>query len=210
MEGPRKNLSSPTPVRSAAAVLSIITALFVLWSCGGAFWKGGPPPPEPHELESRARDILEAAGAEQYYREVIYLGEQTQFLNITTRDKKVLFSLEVRVTAGLDLGFPLTVETRGWDEILVSLPPPKILSIDADENTLNQYFIKERGSRFTRLEYYDAILIAKEKIRQEAVRRGILRNASENVRLLLTSLYQGAGFKTVTFREARNLMGESP
>ena len=189
-------------------VPAFFLALLILLLPGcGRFPGETPGPPAPETLESQIRSLLEMPACEQFYREVIYLGEQAQFLSFTTRDKRLLFSVEMHVVAGLDLSIPPRVKTRGWEEAVITLPPPKILLIDADESTLYQYFLKERGDSFTRLEYYDAILQAKDRIRSEAVRRGILETARINSETLLRNLFQMAGFRTVTFRETRNLMG---
>ena len=164
-----------------------------------------PPPPPQEDLERKVRTLLELPTYEQNYREVIYLGEQASFLSIPTRDLRLLFSLDVTVEAGLDLRESFKVVPRGWQQLTITLPEPRILTLDADEESIQQYFIKEwgLGTGFGRLDLYDEINVAKERVRREAVERGILEKARENAETLLSQMFLMAGFESVQFRTAR-------
>lgn len=154
------------------------------------------------ELESitrQLRSILELPSYEHVYREVIYLGEETSFLGIRTSDKRLLFSVDMRVQAGVRLDRGLSLEPAGVDRIRVLLPPPEILMVDADEESIRQFFILERGGSIIHTDYYDQIEASKEAIRQDAVDRGILSKAEENARQLIEAVLRGAGYTEIEF-----------
>jgi Protein of unknown function (DUF4230) len=145
------------------------------------------------------RSILEVPAYEHVYREVIYLGKEASFLGIRTQDKRLLFSVDMRVQAGirLDRGFSLT--PRGISAVDVSLPPAEILLVDADEESIRQFFILERGGSITHTEYYDEIEASKIAIREDALERGILEKAEENARELIRGILSGAGYGEIRF-----------
>ena len=190
------------PHRSALllSALAVTIFLFLVSGCTDA----APPPPQ-EELERKIRTLLELPTYEQNYREVIYLGEQASFLSIPTRDLQLLFSLDITVEAGLNLKDSLRITPRGWQQLIITLPEPEVLSIDADENSIQQYFIKEwgLGTGFGRLDLYDEINAAKERVRLEAVDRGILEKARENAETLIRQMFIMAGFESVQFRTER-------
>ena len=165
--------------------------------------------PSPEALEQKIRTLLELSTYEQNYREVIYLGEQTTFLIIPTKDLRILFAVDLRVEAGMDFTEPWSIDHRGWKEVFVTLPKPRILSLDADESTIHQYFNKEwgLGKRFGRLDLYDAIASAKERVRDEAIARGALVQARKNAETLVRQFFLMAGFHSVIFGPIPNEVG---
>jgi ABC-type Fe3+-hydroxamate transport system substrate-binding protein len=152
-----------------------------------------------NEIETQIREILELPTYEHVYRDIIYVGEEATFLLFKTVDKQVLFSIDVVVQAGIDFTEGLHLIPGKDKEITVRLPPAKILLIDAEEDSIHQYFIKERGEAVTRLEYYDEINRQKEKIREDAIQRGILYNAEQNAQQLITQFLRLAGFTDISF-----------
>ncbi len=155
-------------------------------------------------VQRQIRSVLELPSYEHVYHEVIYLGEESSFLGIKTRDKRLLFSLDMHVLAGIDLdkGIKLIPGKKGSLE--VTLPPPAVLLIDADEESIHQYFILERGSAVTQTDFYREIEASKASIMEDALQRGILQKARENARDMVRSILQGAGFSDIRFAEARS------
>lgn len=151
------------------------------------------------ELENQVRALLELPTFEQIYKDIIYVDENKSFLMFKTVDKRVLFSIDIKVQAGLDFhdGFSVRKVTR--NEVEVYLPEAKILLVDADESSIHEYFIKEKGDKITRLEYYDEINDKKDFIAKDAIDRGILDRARQNAESLLTKLFHAIGFDTVIF-----------
>jgi hypothetical protein len=152
-------------------------------------------------LENRIREILNMPTFEHVYRDIIYLGEERKFLKIIpTMEKRLLFSINVHVKAGIDLSEGIEVVRKDKGVIQVYLPPAKILVIDADETSINQYFASAWGGEIERLDYYDEIGAAKEDIRLDALRRGILDNAEANGKKLLEKFLKLAGYTTIEFK----------
>ena len=121
-----------------------------------------PQPPSAEQLEMSVREILELPTYEQVYRDIVYVGEKQKVLFITTIDKEVLFSIDIRVQAGVKNTDLIDVEITGNNEngmktAVVYIPDTEILLVDADESSIEQYFLKEKGEEISRLEYYDEI-----------------------------------------------------
>ena len=83
------------------------------------------------------RDLLAIHTMEHVYRDVVYFGEEESFLFIPTVDRRVLFSVNIRVQAGIDLtdGIEVFRSEDNDSEVFVRLPPAEILLVDADEST---------------------------------------------------------------------------
>jgi hypothetical protein len=156
------------------------------------------------------REILSMPTYEHVYHDIVYIGEEASFLFIKTVDTKLLFSIDVLVQAGFDLQKGLELSPGRDGSITVALPPAEILRIDADEESIHQYFAKERGKRISRLDYYDEIDRQKEKIRQDALERNILGKAYENGKQIIEKYLQVAGFEEVKFRELSSRGGGEP
>ena len=174
--------------------LGLTAAVFlVLSSCG----------PSQSErltsLEAKVRNLAELHTYEHTYRDVVYLGEQRQFLFFRTMDRQLLFSVNIRVRAGVDLRQGVSVlpgEARR--SVLVRVPAPTILLVDADEESISQYFVRERGGAIGLLEVGAEIEAVKEQVAADAIGRGILDRARENAREVLENLFLQAGFESVT------------
>lgn len=162
---------------------------------------GSSRPLSDQELSARIRTILELPTVEYRYKDILYVGESRSFFFITTSLKEVLFSVDIRVRAGIDLQESFSVYRKKGNphRIYVGLPPPKILLIDADESTIHQYFVLETGDRFRRLEYSKELEAAKPRILKDAQERGILAQAEQNAHLLVRGLMELLGFQEVEF-----------
>jgi hypothetical protein len=154
-------------------------------------------------LESKVRDLLALSTYEYVYRDVIYLGEEAWFIEIfKTVDKRLLFSVDVIVRAGIDLqkGFSVVELPGKGQAIEITLPKAEILSVDADEGSIHQYFSKEMGGAISRLEYYEEIDRKKDDIRADAIQRGILSQAENNGKKIISRLFTAAGIGEITYR----------
>ena len=158
-------------------------------------------------LELSVREILELPTYEQIYRDIVYVGEQQKILFITTTDKEVLFSIDIRVQAGIKNAGLITIEITGINEngtksAVVHLPAAEVLLVDADEKSIEQYFIKERGGEISRLEYYDEINRKKEELIRTAIDAGLLKQADFNAQQLISSFLALSNIEVSSFREA--------
>ena len=184
---------------STAALLAILTALLLYNRAAvGSLLDGERQAEIPSRIERRIRTILELPTYEHVYHNVIYIGEEARFLGIKHLDKRLLFSIDVTVKAGIDLQRGISITETSTGALRVGLPPPEILLVDADESSIREYFAKEFGGKISRLEYYDEIAESKRKTVQDAVDRGILDISGEYAKTmvenLLASLDVGEGY----------------
>jgi len=159
--------------------------------------------PAQDEIESRIREILSLPTFEHVYRDIVYVGEEARFLGILTKDKRVLFSIDVTVQGGIDLTEGLDFKLLDDESAVVSMPPATILSIDADENTINQYFARELGGGVSTLQYYDEINRKKEFLKGDAISRGLLVKAEANAVRLIRNFLELMGYTEIEFKELR-------
>ena len=167
---------------------------------------GPEPKPDLKRVEEGVRKILELPTLEYVYKDIVFLGDKRTFLFITTVDKKLLFSVHLRVRAGLDLrrqdALVLKPDVRNPKKVRVRLPKPEILLVDADERSFHQYFALEKGEKFSRLEFSREIERIKPGLEKDARDRGILARSEENARRLVRSFLELAGFEEVEFESS--------
>jgi hypothetical protein len=176
------------------AALAVVPLIFL--SCAAE------PEPDLPELERRVSNVLRLHSYEHVYRDIVYFGEERSFLFFKTMDRRLLFSVDIVVSAGVDLtdGIVLMQDENQPQRIVVQLPPTQILEVDADESSIYQYFERDRGGEVGWLEYGAEIEAVKERIRADAVDRGILHKAEQNARGVITNFFELAGFEEVVFR----------
>lgn len=156
------------------------------------------------DLERRVTNVLRLHSYEHVYRDIVYFGEERSFLFFKTMDRRLLFSVDIVVRAGVDLeeGIEVLTDRGNPDRIVVRLPPTRILRVDADEATIHQYFSRTRGGDVGWLEYGAEIEDVKERVRADALERGILGKAEGNAREMVENFFAIAGFEEVVFRPA--------
>ena len=156
-------------------------------------------PPTTEQLERRVRDILQLDTVEYLYREVVYLGEERRFLFFQTVNKEVLFAVDLVARAGIDLekGVEIMPDQSNPRRLYVRLPAATVTGVDAREETIEQYFVHERGDRIQWLEFSDAVNETKAELRRRAIEDGILAGAESNARTLLANAVRAAGFEQV-------------
>jgi hypothetical protein len=154
------------------------------------------------DLERRVTNVLRLHSYEHVYRDIVYFGEERSFLFFKTMDRRLLFSVDIVVRAGVDLeeGIEVLTDRGNPERIVVRLPPTRILRVDADEATIHQYFSRTRGGDVGWLEYGAEIEGVKERVRADALERGILAKAQDNAREMVENFFALAGFEEVVFR----------
>ncbi len=161
--------------------------------------------PGPDDVSVHIKSILELPTFEHVYRDVVYVDKERVFLIFKIMQTELLFAVDVRIQAGLDLRDGFLVTRDGKDALTVYLPPAKILLADADEETIEQYFLKEVGGNISRLDYYDEINRKKIELIDDALERGILERAHENARHLISNFLKMAGYENVRFANAGDI-----
>lgn len=149
-------------------------------------------------IEDRIHSMEQLVSARQTYREVVYSEKK-----ILLSDKRVLFSLIFTVEAG----FPLQkcrLEKGFGNRVTLYLPPVQILSIDSDETSIKQYFVKEQWATVRFSDYVSIIEEEKERILWEARQSGILIRAESNGINTLRGIFEMADLD-VTIRYSESL-----
>lgn len=188
-------------IKKTFKILLLITAVLAAAGCAPVEKRI-----ETKNLELSLKNILELPAYEQIYRDIVYVGEQRKVLFFTTSDKEVLFSIDIRVQAGIRNAGLIELEITGTAEdgrkvAAVSVPRAEILLVDADESSIEQYFIKEKGDVISRLEYYDEINRKKEELVNYAISKGLLKQADINAQQLIRSFLELSNIVVGEFRE---------
>ncbi len=155
-------------------------------------------------IQEQLTDLLELHTYEHIYRDVVYFGEEKSFLGVRTVDRRVLFAIDIRVRAGIDLqrGFIIAQDKSNPERIYVQLPAAEVLSVDADEKSIHEYFIREQGGRIGLLEMTEQLAEVKTRTEADAIERGILGKAEANARLIVRNFLSMAGFREIDFAPA--------
>lgn len=176
----------------------LLVLLSVLWifpaSCGRMYTN------RLKESQARIESLVRIASYEYTFKEILYFGEKKSFFGITTADKGFLASLDMTLTAGYDLTEGFGIESDAFGTVTVTLPPPKILAIDADETSIREYYSYQRGGALTHMDLYAQIDAVKPALKQEAVERGILDRAEQQAQMLIGELLLSLGFTRVVFQ----------
>lgn len=151
-------------------------------------------------IENQIRGMLELPTIEYIYREIIYVGQEAKFLGFKHLDKRLLFSIDLIINAGIDLTKGIEIRNIANGGIQVILPEPEILLVDADEGSIHQFFVKEWGDKVSRLDYYDEIVKSKENITEDAIERDILLKAKNNAEEIILKIFSVYGIEKVDFR----------
>jgi len=151
-------------------------------------------------IENQIRTILDLPTVEYVYREIIYVGQEARFFGIKHLDKRLLFSIDLIINAGIDLTKGIEIRNVIDGSIQIILPEPEILEIDADESTIYQFFVKEWGDKVSHLDYYDEIVKSKNNIKKDAIERGILIKAKNNAENIISKIFSVYGVTNISFK----------
>lgn len=168
------------------------------------------PTPDIIDIREEISAIKTLTAGEYRYRDVVYYSEETRLLGIPAGRREILFSLDIVVRGGIDLSRGFLAETdESGDTLFLTIPAAEILLVDADEDSIDQYFAEDRLGRIDWLDVGDELSRAKEANRRDAIDRGILADAEAQARSVLSDLGRSAGFAAVEvrFRPAVELRG---
>ena len=187
------------------SILIVVSALFL--SC-----TPGRSAPAELPLERRITSLLELNTVEYVYRDIVYFGDQESFLGIfRTRDQQLLFAVHLRVQAGVNLskGVEVLRDRQRPGLVIVRVPAPEILRVDADEGSIEQFFVRERGGSIEWDQVSAEMEGVKGRVREDALEKGILLRARENAVQLIREVMAVAGYDDVRVqvRPAEELEG---
>jgi hypothetical protein len=171
------------------------------------------------EIEQQIQNLLRLHTAEHIYKDIIYVGETSSFLGFTTRDRHLLFSIQLHVLAGIDVQNQPIVVSRGDSAIAssgqnsgilqIELPAAEIIAIQADESSIHEFLASGRGRPLGMLRYFDEIAAAKETAAQDARARGLLEQAEANARILVKNMIAPAEDIIIEFRAPQSETSET-
>ena len=113
-------------------------------------------------------------------------------MQVPFTQSKYVFSYDGVIKAGLDFSAIDVQVDEAAGEIRVTLPEIQILSNEIDPNSLEIY--DERNNIFTPLNLdamNNSLLDLREESQQTAVGNGLLEQAAENAKLLITGFLSG-------------------
>lgn len=148
------------------------------------------------DLHNSVKEVANLSLSEFVYKDIIFVKESKRFWGMSISKKEVLFSVKIRVVAGIDLDKDFVIKVEK-NILYLELPKPEILLLDADEKSLNEYYSKYFGTKVSLLFYYKEIEQQKENLKQESIERGILEDAEKNIREFFEIIYKNAGFDSV-------------
>jgi len=152
--------------------------------------------------QARIQQVQTLITTRYRYRDVVFFDRRTRVLGIPAGQQEVLFSVEMEVTAGIDLshGVDLDIDREDRRRIFVTLPPPQIVRVVTDEESIRQYLVLERFGRLNWLDVSTEVQAAKDRNREDAIDRGILSRAESQARTVIESLLRTVGYETVQVR----------
>lgn len=199
-------------MKRTLSLILVVFSLALLIAGFALFLFEDREPTAPHitDLREEIGSLRRLTGSEYRYRDVVYYSEETRLLGIPTGRHEVLFSVDIVVRAGVDLSRGFTAET-GEDgaRLFITLPAAEIFLVDAEEDSIEQYFSVERLGRLDWLDVGDELTRAKDANRDDAIERGILSTAEAQARNVLIDLARSAGFDSaeIRFRPIGELRG---
>lgn len=184
--------------RSKGSLWVFLGAIWVLILAGGLFLYISPG--NRHQqmglLQDQVRTLGELVTVNQIYRNVIYK-EERRLLT----DKRVLFSMNFHLRAGVPLE-DAQVFLNDDGIPVVRLGQAQILSVDADERSIEQIFIRENFGEIHQSDYMDVIIQEKERLVEDALETGILLEAQGQAERVIIQLFSMAGFPEVQIERA--------
>lgn len=147
---------------------------------------------EDNKIFNQIENIEELVTAKQIYREILYSKETKDFLWLTLSNKEFLISINYIVTAGIDLSKGYSVSRKN-KIITITLPKAEILTIDADDASIKEYFVKERFSELYMDDYFSMIQDSKEDILKGDAIESLLQDSERNAKDVLGTLLHLSG-----------------
>lgn len=152
---------------------------------------------------NRIAYMQELALVRYNYTGVISYRDYRKFfhLNVPLTDKYFLLKYNGYIKAGVDFS-GIKVDVINPTDVHVSIPKPKILDTVVDENSMEVFNESENAFNPLKMEdYKQALIREKEVMTRDAVKQGILDQATEQAKLTLTTLLRDMGFVNIEITE---------
>ena len=152
-------------------------------------------------LYDKLSSIRELVTNRQTYRSVFYSRRKEKFF----QERSLPFTADFHVVAGVDLSGGFSLDTKGGAVRLI-LPPGKILSVDADDTSLQQNQIKEQLSSVITGDYLPLLAEEKDHIARQARDFGIEKDAEYRAQQILHGMLETAGFERISIAFRREML----
>ena len=187
-------------IRSWLRWIGFALALGLAVAGGVLVWtRLDPRLPNDAEIRAQIERIGTLRTGEYLYRDVVFFDGPDRPLGI--RVTELLFSVELVVSTGVDLTTGVQANAAGAGTLAVTVPAPRIVRVDADEQTIEQLFVRERLASIDFAQVGSELERAKERVASDAVQRGALRRAESRAREVIDALARSRGYSgaEVTF-----------
>lgn len=153
-------------------------------------------------IKEKVENIVELSTVKYNYTDVVNFNDSLTMGQIDLPFTKKSFILKYSgyLKAGVNLE-TIGVEVKNENTIEITMDKSKVL-----ENVINEedvVFFDERDGLFNKLSYKDlyAVLVGqKEKVKKEALDRGLLLEAENNAEEILISLLREMGFENIIIK----------
>ena len=174
-------------------VTALVTGAVILGVSG--LFQGEPAQSESGAVKLGFEDIGELATQSAYCTQVSVTQADRELFGISIpfTQSKYIYSYNVEIQAGFDFGeITYTVDEESGT-IRVQLPAPRVLSSEIDLDSFQLYHEEESIFRKITLEENNAALVQLQQEAEEtAVANGLLEQAGENGRVILTGFFEQA------------------
>lgn len=163
-----------------------------------------------HEVEysssavmNRITHIQELALVKHNYTGVISFKENVKLLsiNIPLTDKYFLLKYNGYLKAGVDFSH-VKVDVKNDSIVHVSIPKPKILDTVIDEKSVEVFNESENAFNPIKISDYNEALTREKKVMiNDAIKQGILSDATEQAKVVLKTLLEEMGFSQIYITE---------
>lgn len=152
---------------------------------------------------SRISHIQELALVKHNYTGVIGFKDYKRILNINIplTDKYFLLKYNGYLKAGVDFS-RVKINVLGDSTVHVSIPKPDILDTVIDESSVQIYNESENAFNPIKISDYNESLIREKNVMvRDAVNQGILTDATEQAKMVLTTMLEEMGFSDIKITE---------
>lgn len=180
-------------VRTWLSWIGLTLALGLAVAGGILVWmRLDPRLPSDVEVRAQIERIGTLRTGEYLYRDVVFFDGPDRPLGI--RVTELLFSVELVVSTGIDLTTGVQVSRAGAGTLAVTVPAARIVRVDADEQTIEQLFVRERWASIDFTQVGNELERAKERVAVDAVERGALHRAESRARQIIDALARSRGY----------------
>ena len=152
---------------------------------------------------SRISYLQELALVKHNYTGVIGYRDYMKILNINVpmTEKYFLLKYNGYIKAGVDFD-RIKVNVQSDSAVHVSIPQPRILDTVIDEKSVEVYNESENAFNPIKIsDYNKALTREKDVMISDAIKQGILEDATEQAKMVITSLLNEMGFKNINITE---------